>query len=136
MPATALAVREGFDLIRSDLHSNVESDMGRLDDIIASSGRRLSKRGRSDPEYLTRLGEAAGFLADVLDGRTDPYHLKEALSTSDFSILMGDILDRQLLGRYQEIQPTYRNSATSGPCGGWRSMAWRGGTTRPTTGRR
>ena len=122
MPATAAAVREGFDLLRSDLHSNVESDMVRLDDIIAASGRRLSKRARRDPEYLTKLGEAATFLADVLDGRTDPYYLKEALSTSDFPILMGDILDRQLLGRYQEIQPSYRNYAKIGTVRDFRTV--------------
>jgi hypothetical protein len=121
MPATALAVREGMDLIRGDLRSNVESDMARLDDIIAASGRRLSNR-RADPEYLTKLGEAANFLADVLDGRTDPYYLKEALSTSDFPILMGDILDRQLLGRYQEIAPTYRNYAKIGTVRDFRTV--------------
>lgn len=122
MPATAAAVREGFDLIRSDLRSNVESDMLRLDDIIAASGPRLSKRARSDPDYLAKLGETATFLADVLDGRVSTYWLQEALSTSDFPILMGDILDRQLLGRYQEIQPTWSNYARRGTVRDFRTV--------------
>lgn len=113
MPATAAAVREGWDLIRADADN--------LDDIIAASGRRLS-RGRSDPEYLTKLGEAADFLANVLDGRTDPHYLKEALSTSDFPILMGDIMDRQLLGRYQEVKPTWQNYAKRGTVRDFRTV--------------
>lgn len=113
MPATAAAVREGWDLIRADADN--------LDDIIAASGRRLS-RGRSEPEYLIKLGEAASFLADVLDGKTDPHYLKEALSTSDFPILMGDILDRQLLGRYQEVKPTWQNYAKRGTVRDFRTV--------------
>lgn len=116
MPATAAAVREGWDLIRSDM-----ADLDQLNSVIQAAGRRV--RGhRNDPDYIEKLGEAANFLCDVLDGRTDPYFLKEALSTSDFPILMGDILDRQLLGRYNEIQPVYRQYARVGTVRDFRTV--------------
>lgn len=89
--------------------------------IIAASGRRLGGR-RNEPEYLTRLAEASDFLADVLDGRRAVHFLEEALSSSDFPLLMGDILDRQLLGRYTEMQPVYRNYAKVGTVRDFRTV--------------
>lgn len=84
-----------------------------LASIIAESGQRLSRR-RSDPAYLQRLAETAAFLADVVDGKRDAYWLREALSTSDFPLLMGDILDRQLLANYREWPVTWPAIARRG----------------------
>jgi len=84
-----------------------------LDAIIAESGRRAMRRQPSDA-YVTRLAEAATFLDEVLSGRRSVHYLVEALSTSDFPLLMGDILDRQLLGRYNEIAPTWQNYCKRG----------------------
>lgn len=76
----------------------------RLSTLIAEAGQRASRsRHNNDPRYLARLAEAAGFLADVQAGRVSSFWFEESLSTSDFPYLMGDILDRQLLARYQEI---------------------------------
>ncbi len=73
-----------------------------------------------------RIAEAAGLWADVIQGRQDPYLLKQAfapsndtafrilcekypnvfretMTTSDFSALTVDILDRVLLGDYTEV---------------------------------
>ncbi len=71
--------------------------------------RRVGGPGRRGPEYTRRLAETAKFLADVMKGRRPAYHLREALTTSDFPNLFGDILDRQVLAHYQEAPQTYRN---------------------------
>ncbi|KAA3644553.1 MAG: hypothetical protein DWQ07_14130 [Chloroflexi bacterium] len=66
-------------------------------------------KGRKNPVYKKRLAEAAKLVADVYNGIRDPYFLREALSTSDFPQLFGDILDRQVLASYREWPRTYQN---------------------------
>jgi hypothetical protein len=88
-----------------ELRETILHEQADLDRILAGSGQRVG--GRSDPAYLARLAEATGFIADVMGGRIPAYRLREALSTSDFPLLMGDVLDRQMLGRYAEIAPTW-----------------------------
>lgn len=69
-------------------------------------------RGRVNDQRS--LLEAAKFIADVSDGRRPMYHLREAMSTSDFPLLFADILDRQLLANYQETVPVWRNFVRKG----------------------
>lgn len=76
--------------------------------LFGDAGTRVSNR-RQTPKYMAQLAEAAGFVAEVLEGRRPLYHLREAMTTSDFPILFADVLDRQLLASYQEITPTWRN---------------------------
>jgi len=64
---------------------------------------------KKSPQYLESLSEAAKFIGQVLEGRRPMYHLREALTTSDFPYLFGDILDRQLLAEYKATTPVYRN---------------------------
>lgn len=68
---------------------------------------RVRDRRRST-EYMQQLGEAATFIAEVTEGRRPTHHLQEAMSTSDFPILMADVLDRQMLARYREIDPVWQ----------------------------
>ena len=76
--------------------------------IYAGEGVNLSagsrrRRERNDPRYLTALTEAAELYARVIEG--DAYaalRFAEAMTTSDFSHLFGDILDRQILAKYQQ----------------------------------
>jgi len=75
--------------------------------LFGSEGIGLRSGNRAkDPTYLARLREAAEFMADLFEGRRHPYLLREAMTTSDFPLLFGDILDRQLLGRYAETPST------------------------------
>lgn len=61
------------------------------------------------PRYTkAQLAEAAQFIKNVEKGRVPMHRLKEALSTSDFPLMFADILDRQLLGYFQETQPTWQ----------------------------
>lgn len=102
------------------LRETINAEQASLDRIFANVGRRV--RGRQDSVYLARLGEAAGFMADIFEGRLPTTRLAEALSTSDFPILMGDILDRQLLARYQETPVTWSNYAKRGSVRDFRAV--------------
>jgi hypothetical protein len=85
----------------------------------ASTERLLSGEGmgvrsfkmRRSPDYKKRLAEAATLISNVLRGRTPSYRLQEAMTTSDFPYLFGDVLDRQLLAAYQEYPADWANYA-------------------------
>lgn len=64
---------------------------------------------RKQANYQKRLAETAKFLADIAHGRRSMRQLQEAMTTSDFPYLFGDILDRQLLAAYREAPASYRN---------------------------
>lgn len=66
-----------------------------------------SRIGRSGPEWERRVAEAAELLANVKTGRWGTHRLKEAMTTSDFPLLFGDLLYRQMLGNYQPYPVTY-----------------------------
>jgi hypothetical protein len=78
-----------------------EADVQRM---FAGEGQRAPGRtvAGERPEYRRRLLEAVTFVGEVYAGRRPTYHLSEAMSTSDFPILFGDILDRQMLAEYRE----------------------------------
>jgi len=71
-------------------------------------GTGVRTGGRAGRYSEQELGEARRFVADILAGRRPAYHLQEALSTSDFPQLFGDVIDRMLLGSYRETPQTFR----------------------------
>lgn len=92
------------------LIESIWAEEASIQKLFGSEGQGVrSVRGRANPEYMSRLAEAAKFVADVMEGRRPAYHLREALTTSDFPLLFGDILDRQLLANYREAPATYQN---------------------------
>lgn len=100
----------------ADLWTPVPQSLGAvrtLEQLLASSGARLSRRN-AEAGYVARVAEAAEFLADVVCGRRPAYLLQEALSTSDFPYLMGDVLDRQMLGNYTAFTPSWQNYCKRG----------------------
>lgn len=78
-----------------------EADVQRM---FAGEGSRAPGRTvvGERPEYRRRLMEAVTFVNAVYSGRRPAHHLSEAMTTSDFPILFGDILDRQMLAEYRE----------------------------------
>lgn len=84
----------------------VQDEVADTKRLFGGEGQGVRKLGESrkkqDPAYMTKLAEAAKFLRDVYEGRKPSYLLKEAMTTSDFPLLFGDILDRQLLAGYRE----------------------------------
>jgi hypothetical protein len=73
----------------------------------AADGQRAPSRAATSAAYQAKVAEAAAFLADVVDGKRGTWQLREAFTTSDFPILFGDILDRQVLAEYRERIPTW-----------------------------
>lgn len=85
--------------------------------IYAPEGRRVSRRARrnEDRAYQQRLSSMMNLYRDVIEGdRRAAIAFQESMSTSDFTLLFGDVIDRQLLASYQ-TRPVQ-----------WPSMAKRG----------
>jgi hypothetical protein len=70
--------------------------------LFGDAGTSMRRMPRNSPKYRRMLAEAAELVEGVYSGRRPTYHLQEAMSVDDFPLLFGDILDRQLLGMYQE----------------------------------
>src|SRR5688572_9674493 len=77
--------------------------------IYGGEGRRV-RSGRSDPRYLYRLAETVDLIDGVMKGHIPEWKLREVMSTSDFT-MFADIIDRQLLARYNAIPSTWRDIA-------------------------
>lgn len=76
--------------------------------LFRGDGTRIRSR-RTTPKYKQDLLEAARLYSEALAGdRYKVLQLQEALTTSDFPLLFGDILDRQLLAAYREIPEVWR----------------------------
>lgn len=94
-----------------------------LNEGAGHSIRGIRRRRQADAGYKQRLMEAAHLYDKVLKG--DSYaalKFSEAMSTSDFSILFADILDRQLLGSYQDWPSTWQNYARRGTTRDFRTV--------------
>lgn len=93
-----------------DTIESIRAEEASIQKLFGSEGRAAKRQGGS-PKYKEMLAEALDFVADVLDGRKPIHYLKEAMTTSDFPILFGDILDRQILANYQEWTITWSDYA-------------------------
>lgn len=60
------------------------------------------------PKYMKQLLEAAKLVARVSKGTLPFHYFTEAMSTSDFPLLFGDLVDRQILAAYQEVPTTWQ----------------------------
>lgn len=88
------------------LESIRAEDLGSRSLFGSDDGIRIRGMQRS-PQYARALTEAATLVGGVLEGKVPTWRLQEAMTVSDFPILMGDILDRSLMARYQVIEPSY-----------------------------
>lgn len=87
---------------------------GQLDTILQESGSRAVSRN-DDPRHIDRVLRLNELIQRAPHNDYQAMLLKEALSTSDFPILFGDILDRQLLSNYQvwpKVWPTFAKRGT------------------------
>jgi hypothetical protein len=86
-----------------------EADVRRIyrGEGVGSRSRWGSRDRTKNPRYMAALVEATELIGAVYTGRIRPHYLEEALTTDDFPLLFGDILDRQILGKYQETPVTY-----------------------------
>jgi hypothetical protein len=90
-----------------DVLETFRADQASFGALFGDAGRPVRHRGEPDPTYLRRLRETVDFVADIYTGKRPAYLLREAMTTSDFPLLFGDIIDRQLLGNYMETPATY-----------------------------
>ena len=67
-------------------------------------------RGNRGEEYEGRLVETINLLTNSrgLAPHQAEYLLREALTTSDFPLLFGDILDRQMVAAYKAVDPVWK----------------------------
>jgi hypothetical protein len=79
--------------------------------LYAEEGAALS-RSRRGAAWDRRVLEAATLIGDVQRGRQPTYRLQEAMTTSDFPLLFGDVIDRVLLSGYAEAPYTWQNWAS------------------------
>lgn len=93
-----------------DLIESVRADQADAARLFSREGTgvRTAPR-RKDPGYLGKLALFAEVFADAVTGGSHRavYLLKEAMSTADFPLLFGDIIDRSMLGKYRETPPTW-----------------------------
>jgi hypothetical protein len=68
---------------------------------------RLVRQQAASYERKQRVAECANLIAEVLEGSRPEWHLKEAMTTSDFPDLMGDVMYRSLLGNFQTQAPIW-----------------------------
>jgi hypothetical protein len=69
--------------------------------------RRAGGNIRNHPQYQVMLAEALKLVARARTSRRGMDLFNEAMGTADFPLIMGDVLDRQLLGSYTETPQTW-----------------------------
>lgn len=85
--------------------------------------RGIRARASANPNYKRDLVEAARLYERAAAGnRRALLDFEEAMTTSDFSILFADILDRQVLGAYQDWPSTWQMYTRRGTVRDFRSV--------------
>ena len=98
-----------------DLVESYRAADATVDRLYGGEGRRLGRRKGPNPRYNQSLAEAATLYQRVLDGdRWAGLQFLEAMSTSDFPLLFGDILDRQILASYRQQPLAWQTIAKRG----------------------
>lgn len=77
--------------------------------IFAGEGHQFNAQRQMHPKYAQRLAEVAKGYKQVVTGRRSLRQwVSESMVTGDFTVLLGDTLDRLVLTSYAQYQPTYR----------------------------
>lgn len=103
--ARDLATRESFTTIWTRDDPNYSTS------ITQGQNRRNNS---NNPGYRRALIETLRLIDRVREGSLPDFWLKEAMSTSDFPILFGDVIDRQTLGFFAEVPQVWRNFIKTG----------------------
>ncbi|MBU2060134.1 MAG: Mu-like prophage major head subunit gpT family protein, partial [Gammaproteobacteria bacterium] len=71
---------------------------------------------QKDPTYETKFKETIDLLSNAarLPRHRHEYMLREALTTSDFPYLFGDVIDRQVLASYKAVDPVWKSFVRMG----------------------
>lgn len=88
---------------------SIRAEEASTESLFEGEGRGVHSL-ESMKAYQAKLMEAAKLVEAVVKGKRPVYVLREAMSTSDFPYLFGDIIDRQILANYREwpvVWPNY-----------------------------
>lgn len=96
----------------------IKSEEASISRLFGGDGTRVRDR-RSNPSDLL---EAAKFIGEIESGKRRMWQLEEAMTRSDFPILFADVLDRQLLGYFQETTPTWQAYCRASTVGDFRNV--------------
>lgn len=86
-----------------ELIENMKQEKANVRDAFKEDGESV----RSKEENLAKIAEGAEFLEEIKTGKKPLYLFREAMSTSDFPLIFGQIIDRQLLGNYKAFSANY-----------------------------
>ncbi len=101
---TATANASGIETLERLGTWRAQESPGTASALFAGEGRLITGRRQTSPQYNGLFREAMSLYTSVLSGsRMAALRFQEAMSTSDFPLLFGDIIDRQLLGTYQTL---------------------------------
>ena len=93
----------------NEVIENIKAEEASIEKLFGGDGvgvRSIKKKA----EYHKQLIEATKVMEKVYSGsRRGMTMFLEAMTTSDFPLLFGDILDRQLLANYMETPSVFRN---------------------------
>jgi hypothetical protein len=105
-----------------DLIETFNAQDASLERLYGGEGRRVGRGRSQSPKYKRALAEATRLYTDVLSGRVRSWRLQEAMTTSDFSFLFADIIDRQMLGAYAEYPVQWQQVARRGTVRDFRTV--------------
>jgi len=95
-----------------DLVTTLPAEEASVQALFGGEGRgahSIRSRNQKNPEYQTKLAEAARIFAAADRSKRGMVIFQEALGTSDFPNIFADVLDRMLYAGYKEVEPVYQN---------------------------
>lgn len=93
-----------------DLIETVSNELATEQKLFAGEGQAVNTSNKpASAQYKARLVETAVLVNDILHGNKPGWALREAMSTSDFPYLFGDVIDRLMLGTYNSFPSNWQN---------------------------
>ena len=106
--ATKLAsIQSEAQQIRESLSCTELINPGSEDARLEGPAKERGFRSLPPARRMRESRKFTKFMAEVVEGKRPLYHLKEAMTVSDFPNLFGDLLYRQLLGNYTPYPVTF-----------------------------
>jgi hypothetical protein len=103
-----------------EILESIEAEAASVHTIFGDAGRSVrtysEQRRGQDPAFMGLVLEASRIISGVRRGNwRDEYRLREAMTTSDFPLIFGDIIDRTVFAKYTGLTPSYPNYTTIRP---------------------
>jgi hypothetical protein len=94
-------------------------------DAAVAEAAALPTRRQLSPQRLAQMDEALRIFEGAMSGNLRGLaSFQEALSTSDFPSIFGDVLDRELMAQYEQLPPLWRQFARSTTVRDFRPKKW------------